>query len=450
MQVAWAIGTMTNTAQYLYLRTIRENVIRDGTPLLKTRHGLQRASCWTQADKNSMIDTVLQGWQCPPIYLIHHSELIEEVSEGEDHVFDGAHKLEAIFEFMNDDRGSNPSSKYYPITATQSSCKDMVDNNGKYFHELPSILRQRIRNYMFTINMIDDETANDPDRLRTLWERLNKAGVKLNSYELDIPIIRPLIEHVLKPVTPLFMKSLLFPKDSSHRGELEQRLQVILSMSDLENPVMSSQNALVNRWHKERLGSNMEERRENITRNCDAWKLALENAAKVLGVLVERGTFRIAFGELQIEEAYRKTELPFVLGRILRHFPRIEVFRSQSIAVAARLKRDIFDKTPHDLSVEMGGTGRNGTFQQRVLRFIDTAVRELAGAVQPRLFTAKQKGAKLREQGGLCALCSEKIEKHQMAEGDHIVAWSEGGDTTMENLQIVHRLCHQAKGSNAA
>jgi len=49
-----------------------------------------------------MIDTVLRGWACPPIYAISRPDLIEHCPEGEDHVFDGAHKLEAVFDFIDD------------------------------------------------------------------------------------------------------------------------------------------------------------------------------------------------------------------------------------------------------------------------------------------------------------------------------------------------------------
>ncbi len=452
-------GTMIRevSAQHLYIQTNCEAANRDGVPWLRTRHALQRNSCWKNSDKNDMIDTVLQGWKCPPIYIIHHKDLIERATEGEYHVFDGAHKLESLFEFMNDDRmlqdgKPNPATKYFSINAPVDSslCKDMKDNHGKFFHELPAHLRRSIRDYTFTINMIDDETAHDPDRLRTLWERLNKKGVKLNSFELQIPVIRPLIEYVLVPVMPHFIGSMLFQKEISQRGELEQRLQVILALCDFADHKPHSQSALIVRWHKEQLGNNMTERSRNVSEKTARWIDILTRVRSMLRDLEELNVFH-KDGESTLTEGLRKTELPFVLGRLARAFPRIEHFRQQKERIASCLRTTIFCKTADEMLRLIGGSCRDGRYQKKLVEYIDTTV---IGTVvpQPRLFTTKQKAAKLKEQGGKCAICSEVIHKHQIAEGDHIIAWSDGGETTMENLQILHRLCHQAKtggGSNA-
>ncbi len=437
------------SAQHLNLQTKAEVAVRDGTPILRTRHSMQRSSCWKLLDKNDMIDTVIQGWRCPPIYIIHYPELTEHALEGEDHVFDGAHKLEAVFEFMDDK---------FSITKSLSSCKDICDNDGKKFSELPQLLRKRIRDYMFTINMIDDETAHNPDRLRTLWERLNKAGKKLNSYELEIPVIRPLIERVLKPAVEQFAGSILFPPKKSgeapvsQRGELEQRMQVILALCDSAEHRPESQSALISRWHTGSLGRNMAERNLNVDANACRWSDVLGRARAMLRDMEEFGVFH-KDGEEVITDGLRKTELPFVLGRLTRAFPRIDLFRHQKEKILTFLRDTVFCKTADEMLRLLGGSCRDGRYQKKLVEYIDSEVIGIVVA-QPRLFTAKQKGVKLRGQGGLCPLCSKKIEKHHVAEGDHIVAWSEGGDTTMENLQIVHRLCHQAKtagsSSNAA
>jgi len=428
-------------ATYLHQRSTAEGARVAGRPLLRVRHSMQRESCWDLHEKVAMIDTCFQGWACPPIYIIMRTDLVDEVDDGEDLVFDGAHKLESVFEFINN---------RYPLRATAFSCREIKDNDGKHFRELSNELKNRVRQYKFCVNIVDEETANDPDRLRVLWERLNKAGRKLTSYELSIPIINLLIEHVLRPMQSVFSGSILFPKEESKRGELEQRLQVILALSDIDQPKpLSSQNGLVTRWQKEYMGETMAERAERIPAKAAGWCEALTRAHKMLVDLEQLNLFHDESGALTIQDAHRKTELPFVLGRLARRFPRIEDFRSQKMEIAARLKKDIFGKSSTDLSVELGGTGRNGTFQKKLLRYVDDMVSDLAGLVQPRLFTKAQKAAKLKEQGGCCTACGEKIHKYQLADGDHVVEWSQGGETTMENLQILHRHCHQAKGQTA-
>jgi hypothetical protein len=407
---------------------------------LVTRPPMQRKPCWTDQDKTDMIDTCARGWICPPIYIIPHLDLTDSCPEGEDHVFDGAHKLESVFEFMD---GSFPLR----YSADSLPTAYLRDHNGRRFAELPRELQERIRKYRFHINIVDSATAADPDLLRILWERVNRSGKKLNKFELEIPIIAPLLERVLKPALSMFMGTELFTKEISHRGELEQRLQVILALSDLAEPAFSSQTSLIQHWHRECLGNTMAMRTLRVEEGAARWSDTLVRVQKMLGELVGLNVFCDAEGKPDIAEALRKTELPFVLGRLARCFPRIEDFRSQKVVIAWRLREDIFSKTPEDMGVKLGGSGRNGTFQKKLLRFVDNLVSELAGAVQPRLFTKKQKEAKLKEQGGKCAACGERIFKHQVSQGDHIVAWSEGGKTDIDNLQILHRHCHQVKTS---
>ena len=433
----------TETANMLRLRTDPGYARLHKCRTLVTRPPMQRKPCWSEQDQTDMIDTCARGWTCSPIYIIPRLDRIDTCPRGEDHVFDGAHKLEAVFEFIN----GGYALKYSPDSMKTGYLKDY---NGKKFDDLPIDVQDAIYKYRFHINIVDAETASDPDLLRVLWERVNRSGKRLNKFELEIPLIAPLLEQVLIPALPLFMGTVLFPQSKSFRGSLEHMLQVILAVADIQDAQFASQTALIQGWHRTCLGTTMAKRVANVAENADRWKAALHQAFKMMEDLTQLNVFSSG-DTVDIAEAQRKTELPFVLGKLLRRFTRIEDFRSQKVAIAAKLRAELFGCTPGQMLQKIGGDARNGTFQKKLLRHIDTVVFDLAVAVQPRLFTLKQKKAKLLEQGGLCTACGEKILKHQVADGDHVVAWSEGGATTMENLQILHRHCHQQKtGVSAA
>lgn len=428
-------------ATYLHQRASVESANACGRPLLRVRHSMQRESCWETKEKVAMIDTCFQGWACPPIYVIPRMDLVDEVGEGEDLVFDGAHKLEAVFEFIENK---------YPLRATPFACREIKENDGKYFRGLGNDLKNKVRQYKFCVNTIDEETANDPDRLQVLWGRLNKEGRKLNSFELSIPLIEPLIKAVLNPAEALFDGSILFPQSAGRgtdRGSRKQMLQLLLALIDMPDQNFSSQAAQVAAWHKKELGDTMAERVANVAKNTVRWTSALERCRKIESDLDQLMVFRGSDGELDIEEGIRKTELPFVIGRLARRFTRIEDFRSQKIGIAVKLRSDIFSKTPAEMLQALGGTGRNGTYQKKLIRVIDRIVDDFVGIVQPRLFTKKQKEAALARQDGKCTLCQKRIFKNQLADGDHVTEWSEGGETSEENLQMVHRHCHQMKSS---
>ena len=64
-----------------------------------------------------------------------------------------------------------------------------------------------------------------------------------------------------------------------------------------------------------------------------------------------------------------------------------------------------------------------------------------------RAFTDKQKQEQYQKQNGICVKCGKHFEYNEM-EGDHIIAWSQGGKTVPENLQMLCKRCNNTK-SNA-
>lgn len=407
--------------------------------LFVTRPPMQRKPCWDIYDKTDMVDTMARGWGCNPIYIIQRPECIEICSEGEDHVFDGAHKAEAGCEFIEGK---------FPITyrKTELQFGILKEYTGKYFKELPRELQLKIKNYTFSVNIIDEETANDPDALSILWKRISRAGKPLNSYEISIPVLASLIHEVLAPVETHFHGTIIFPEETSKRGAMERLLQSLLAFAEMSSTLqVISINRVINDWQAQRLGTSMKQRTESVALHGEMWREILLRISKMLADLTDLNTFHDDKGSLLPEKALLKTELPFVLSRLAVHFPKIEDFRSQKRKLSERLKREIFSLTPAELLTKFEGTGRNGSYQTKILRFIESIIVPVKEAVQPRAFTVKQKKEKLEMQGGLCTWCSKPILPHQQKDGDHMVEWSQGGATTPDNLEVMHYHCHQEK-----
>jgi Type III restriction enzyme, res subunit/HNH endonuclease len=62
-----------------------------------------------------------------------------------------------------------------------------------------------------------------------------------------------------------------------------------------------------------------------------------------------------------------------------------------------------------------------------------------------RYFTAAEVTAAWLLQDRTCRDCGRDVPR-DLVEGDHIVAWSRGGPTTMENLQVLCIACNRRKG----
>lgn len=64
-----------------------------------------------------------------------------------------------------------------------------------------------------------------------------------------------------------------------------------------------------------------------------------------------------------------------------------------------------------------------------------------------RSFTDKEKAVKYAEQDGKCAICGKAFPIEKM-QGDHIIPWSEGGKTTLDNCQMLCTTCNIKKSNH--
>lgn len=408
-------------------------------PHLITRPPIQRAPCWKPQEYTDMVDTVARGWHTAPIFMIkrENDEGIEEEEVLQDEVFDGAHKIEAAIKFID--------NKFKIGKVHETS--PLYEHMGKEYKDLPITLRQKISNYTFNINYIDSETANNKDCLRILWERYNKGGKRLNDFELALPVISDLVNTVLTPSAPQFFNSEIFKKGISNRGELEKVLQMIIATAEeaIQEPHMkdfSSKKNLIKRWQDSVLGKDMKSIKENTEKNKDKWLSILKKASDYMGYLSQANCFVNDEGESIIQYAHRGTELVFLLSRSIYHFPKPEEFRR----ICPELAREMKDKYLASKTPIRDEAGRNGILQKRLLKEIDELVAKYAAAKEKRCFSKEVIAMKLTEQENICPLCSKAILPHHKYNGDHIIAWSQGGKTEPENCQVTHSKCNKVKG----
>lgn len=94
------------------------------------------------------------------------------------------------------------------------------------------------------------------------------------------------------------------------------------------------------------------------------------------------------------------------------------------------------DKRIKDLMIDDDVTNKTGIFN-----YVLTGDER---KLNIRAFTDKQKQAQYIKQNGICVKCRKHFEIDDM-EGDHIIAWSQGGHTTPDNLQMLCKKCNNTK-----
>jgi hypothetical protein len=133
----------------------------------------------------------------------------------------------------------------------------------------------------------------------------------------------------------------------------------------------------------------------------------------------------------------------FIIARCARLIPNIAMFNRVCPVIIEHFRRDILVE---DIQTRLECTSRNGKFQKRLIDLVDTILEEEVDAEGScRRFSKKAIDEKMAEQKHKCTLCHHAIGATDKYEGDHIIPWTAGGKTIPENLQVVHKRCHQLK-----
>jgi hypothetical protein len=138
---------------------------------LYTRHLLeleppyQRRSVWNQEYKDFFIDTVLNGYPAPAIFLYQEitSEGISKYS-----VIDGKQRLSTLFEFADNK---------FPVSETATISR----LHGEFFKNLDNDVKQNFWKYQFAVEYVP---SNDEGIINTIFYRLNRNVSKLTPQEL--------------------------------------------------------------------------------------------------------------------------------------------------------------------------------------------------------------------------------------------------------------------------
>lgn len=123
----------------------------------------QRFSVWSLGYKQYFIDTIINGYPSPAIFL--HKENISNTHHVY-HVVDGKQRLTSIFEFLDDELSLQRDHDQYA---------------GATYSDLPPDIQRMFGNYKIITEIL---STRDAVYLRETFDRLNRNVKKLNSQEL--------------------------------------------------------------------------------------------------------------------------------------------------------------------------------------------------------------------------------------------------------------------------
>jgi hypothetical protein len=125
----------------------------------------QRRSVWNQDYKDYFIDTVLNGYPAPAIFIYQEitPEGVSKIS-----IVDGKQRLSTLFEFANNE---------FPVYEKATIARF----RGKYFKDLDIEAKQNFWKYQFAIEYLP---SSDEKIIGNIFDRINRNVIKLTSQEL--------------------------------------------------------------------------------------------------------------------------------------------------------------------------------------------------------------------------------------------------------------------------
>ena len=125
----------------------------------------QRRSVWSPRDRRFFVDTILNNYPAPPVFL---HKTMDQLGRSTYHVVDGKQRLQTIIDFVND-RFRIPD--------------DFADINlqRKKWTDLPRETKLAFWNYSLIVEMLPDVSEA---MIRSIFERINRNSRRLTSQEL--------------------------------------------------------------------------------------------------------------------------------------------------------------------------------------------------------------------------------------------------------------------------
>ena len=407
------------------LRANKENAIATDQIYLNISPDFNRCyESWDDALKTRFIESILLSRATNPIWVIFNDD------EDTEEILDGMHRITTALGFLNN--SFSLQSKYFMCIT------DKDKYNKKRFNDLDSQDKQAIRNYNFYFNKLDSSYRKDMNKLQDMYELLNRSSRILNDYEYNKPILGSFYKIIIE-YKGEFVKTQFFGGIKDSRGAIDTH---IIEMLVLSYPIISGWSSISQYkedWLKMEVGNTSEKVAEFLSNRTAEVEYKLSFMTKIIIQLYQKKLF-------SEDKKIFKTHIllyKFIVSRCCLFISSIAVFNRIIDQIIDSIKNEVLID---NILVVLGCTSRNALFQRKILEKIDDIIqRPLTEEGCERRFSKKVIQEKLVEQGWICPHCNVKILETDKYEGDHIIAWTAGGKTIPENLQVLHKRCHQLK-----
>jgi len=396
--------------------------IKEMRERINTTPDFQRPLVWSTSQKQLLVDTILRGYDVPKLYWRRMGTKPDKYD-----VVDGQQRLRALWDFFDG-------------TFKLAKNADPIDGEaiaGCAYKDLPDELRTRFQGYALDIVVLED---TDEDEVREMFLRLQN-GTSLKAQEKRNAYIGKMRDFVCEMGKHPFFEKVEFANSRFAFDHVAAQM-ILLEMQGGPSNV---KNADLNRMYED-------------NREFDAKGQIARAVKRVFDVLTN--TFTEKTPEL---ERYNVIALYCVISELIRQYVIDEVkpclhdwFIQFEATRSHQKEKSEEDGDPEWITYD--GKISHSTDAAESIRWrMEFLMRNLLEQYptlsrkdNQRGFTQIQKLAVFRRDKGICQL-KLKCEGGKLTwddwHCDHIIAWSKGGKTTVENGQVACSTCNLSKGA---
>ena len=372
----------------------------------------QRKYVYNDKQASRLIESILIGIPIPVVYLCEEDDNVYTV-------IDGQQRITSFVRYLRND---------FPLVGLIT----MPQYNGRYFRDLEKSVQRRLKSKALRAVCLD----KDSQELKyEIFSRLNLGAVKLKDQELRNCIYRGPFNDMLKDIASNNqVLKLLFHDDNMHSAYEERILRFFALRNYLET--QGTFKVTMNRYmakHQFDSETELQKMKNKYNGLIDLIKQVLgENAFYSLSNNQRKQFNGAVYDSIVIAFSY---------------FPKHLIMQNAD-QIRTSIEYIKHNDTEYQNNVYVGtnsGARVRGRIS-KIIESIDRIVSKDSLTDRVRLFTKTDK-ENLFYTGCICAYCGNRILNIDDCEIDHIIPFSLGGPTNLENAQLLHRHCNRSKGN---
>ena len=386
----------------------------------------QRNFVATSAIASRLIESILLDVPIPVVYLA-------EEKDGTFSVIDGQQRLTSFISFVE---GTFPDGSDFKLTGL----KVMKELNRKGFAQLDKELQSKIRTT--TIHSILIKKESNEDIKFEIFERLNTGSTKLNEDEIRNTVYRGPYIQLLADLAENATFHELVHKDN-FKNRMIYRGMILRFLALSEKSWINYKSGMKQFSNKE-----LRDNRNLSLEKADEYRKRFHHCLDLVKTVFGKNAFRRYIpGSGSTSGNWADSQINMALFDI-QMVGFANYSKNQILAKADYIREGLLDLMTNNQEFQnvIGfKTSDTDNVKLRFKIYMDFLERIIADhEIQERIFPLHIKDA-LFTKSPYCAISGQKILAIEDAEVDHIIPYSKGGKTTIDNAQLVIRYFNRAK-----